>query len=68
LSGGIGEIPVEVTLPRVDGTSVAASHRYDDVGGPHNLVGKWLGKLLRQVEPDLVHDRTDVLVDFNCRR
>lgn len=31
-SGGISELPIEVTLTEIDGALVAATHRDDDVG------------------------------------
>src|SRR5262249_41634156 len=50
---GVVEDPVLVVLSRVDRARVAATHRDDDVGGPDDLVGPWLGELPTDVDADL---------------
>src|SRR5262245_24428653 len=47
--------PVLVTLSRIDRTGIAAAHRDDDVGGPHDVVRERLRVLLAHVDAQLAH-------------
>ena len=64
LAGGIGEIPVQVALARVDRAGVAAAHGDDGVGLADRLVREWLGELLREIDPDVPLRRDDGGVDL----
>jgi hypothetical protein len=64
LAGGVGEVPVEVALARVDRTGVTAAHGDDDVGAASRLVGERLGELLGHVEPAFGEDLGDRGVDL----
>jgi hypothetical protein len=39
---GVGYIPIEVALARIDRTGIAAAHGHNDIGGVHNVVGERL--------------------------
>src|SRR5215203_6190545 len=54
-SGGVVELPVLVALAWEQRASIAASHRDDDVGSAHDLVGPWLRKLVGDINSDLGH-------------
>ena len=42
LRGGVLDAPVLVLLAWINGTSLSAAHRYDDIGGANDDVGEWL--------------------------
>src|SRR5699024_11350507 len=42
LAGGVGQVPVQVVLARVDGAGVPATHGDDVVGCPDHVVSQWL--------------------------
>lgn len=52
LTGGILEIPIEVSLAGVVGASVAAAHGDDDIGCPHSSVIEALGVRAIRVKVD----------------
>ena len=64
LAGGVGQLPIEVSLAGIYGTRVAATHRDNDIGGLDGLVGERLGKLMKQIDADLGHGPTDAGVDL----
>src|SRR3989442_382289 len=49
------EVPVLVTLARVDGTRFPAAHRYHHVGRPHEVVRQQLWKFAADIDSDLAH-------------
>jgi hypothetical protein len=53
--GGVGQVPVQVPLARVDRTGVAAAHGDHDVGGLDSPAVQRLGELRRDVQADLGH-------------
>src|SRR5439155_6705499 len=55
LAGRVLELPVLVALARIDRAGVPAAHRDHGVGGPYDLVGQRLRKLLGEIDPDLGH-------------
>ena len=55
LTGGILELPVLISLARVDRAGVAAAHRDHRVGGAHELVIERLRELLPEVDAYLRH-------------
>src|SRR3954453_17492601 len=59
LAGGILELPVLITLARVDRARVSAAHRDHDVRLADHAVLELLGPLSGDVDPDLVHGRHD---------
>src|SRR5439155_6203635 len=64
----VGEVPVQVPFPRIDGTRVPATHGDHRVGVPNDLVGKGLGELPGDVDPDLAHRLDHERVDLAGRR
>src|SRR5206468_606067 len=63
LPGGIGELPVEVPLPWIDGARVAAAHGDHDVDVPRELVGENLRARFGQVDAHLAHRLNDRRVE-----
>jgi SnoaL-like polyketide cyclase len=55
LSGGVGEVPVEVAPSGEDGAGVAAAHRDDDVRGLDGIGGEDLGMGVVEVDAELGH-------------
>ena len=55
LAGGVLELPVLITLARIDRAGVAAAHRDHGVRGADELVGERLRELLGEVDADLGH-------------
>src|SRR3982074_3006447 len=55
LSGRVLEVPVLVSLARIDRTRVATAHRDHHVGPPHRVGGERFWKLLADVDADLLH-------------
>ena len=70
LTGGVGEVPVEVALARIERALVTATHRDHDVGSLDRGVVKTLGVGAADVkiDADLGHGLDDCRVDRLGRR
>ena len=64
LTGGVGELPLEVALAGEDRAGVSSAHGDHDVSGRDGDGGQAFGELAGQVDPDLVHDLTYCGVDL----
>jgi hypothetical protein len=64
LAGRVLEFPVLIALARIDGAGISTAHGDHHIGGPDELVGQGLGKLLGEVDAPLVHGRDHGRVDL----
>jgi hypothetical protein len=55
LLGRVVQLPVLVAFSRVDRAGISAAHGDHDIGGFDELVAERLGKLLADIDPDLLH-------------
>ena len=62
--GRVWQVPVEVTLARVNGAGIATAHRDHDVSGLHLIGGEPLGNLARDVDAELGHGLDDGRVEL----
>src|SRR5207247_8321707 len=60
----VGEVPVEILLPRKDGANVAAPHGHDDVGPFDVFTRDRLRAAMREIEADLFHRLDDRFVQL----
>src|SRR5213076_2134922 len=61
---GIGQVPVEVCLPREDRARIAAAHAHDDVGPPDVLFRDRLRVSIGEVDAELLHRLEDLWVQL----
>jgi len=67
LARWILQLPVEVTLARVNGTGISATHRDYHVCATGDLVGEGLGKLFGGIEAPLLQNGHDRRVELTGR-